>query len=170
MPSLIRKLFHKSEAPKDGLTQPQREAIVDLLNYCMYADNLIFLAEDRLIADTVAKFNWDSKVPFDQFDVRSIDNARNATENQGYRDQFLASIRDRLGTAAVKGQVLDLCQELFGASERMPSDFFSTSRCSKSLAFSWRKRRFSASSSSKLRFGVRPVFGALGTRSACAQR
>jgi hypothetical protein len=47
MPSLIRKLFHKSEAPKDGLTQPQREAIVDLLNYCMYADNLIFLAEDK---------------------------------------------------------------------------------------------------------------------------
>ena len=61
MPSLIRKLFHKSEAPNDGLTQPQREAIVDLLNYCMYADNLIFLAEDRLITDTVAKFNWDPK-------------------------------------------------------------------------------------------------------------
>ena len=103
MPSLIRKLFRKSEAPNDGLNQPQREAIVDLLNYCMYVDNLIFLAEDRLITDTVAKFNWDSKVPFDQFDVRSIDNARNATENQGYRDRFLASIRDRLGTAAVKG-------------------------------------------------------------------
>jgi len=113
MPSLIRKLFHKSEAPNDGLTQPQREAIVDLLNYCMYADNLIFLAEDRVITDTVAKFNWDPKVPFDQFDVRSIGNARNATENQGHRDRFLASIRDRLGTAAVKGQALDLCQELF---------------------------------------------------------
>jgi hypothetical protein len=115
MPSLIRKLFHKSEAPaqKDGLNQPQREAIVDLLCYCMYADNLIMLAEDRLIADTVAKFNWDSKVPFDQFAVRSIDNARNARENQGYRDKFLASIRDRLDTAAVKGQALDLCQQLF---------------------------------------------------------
>ena len=115
MPSLIRKLFHKSEAPKDGLTQPQREAIVDLLNYCMYADNLVFIAEDRLIADTVAKFNWDSTVPFDQFDVRSIDNARNASENPGYREKFLASIRDRLDTAAVKGQALDLCQELFVA-------------------------------------------------------
>ena len=116
MPSLIRKLFHnKLEAPKDGLTQPQREAIVDLLNYCMYADNLVFLAEDRLITDTVAKFNWDPKVPFDQFDVRSIDNARNASENQGYGDRFLASIRDRLGTAAVKRQALDLCQELFVA-------------------------------------------------------
>src|SRR4029079_10835163 len=114
-PSLIRKLFRKSEAPKDNLTQPQREAIVDLLNYCMYADNLVMLAEDRLIADTVAKFNWESKTPFDQFDARSVGNARNARESQVYRDQFLASIRDRLGTAAVKGQALDLCQELFVA-------------------------------------------------------
>jgi hypothetical protein len=115
MPSLIRKLFHKSEAPKDGLTQPQREAIVDLLNYCMYADNLVFLAEDRLITDTVAKFNWDPKIPFDQFDVRSISNARTARESQVYREKFLGSVKDRLDTAAVKGQALDLCQELFVA-------------------------------------------------------
>jgi hypothetical protein len=115
MPSLIEKLFGKSEAPKDGLTQPQREAIVDLLNYCMYADNLVMLAEDRLITDTVAKFTWESKVPFDQFVLRSTDNARNARENEGYRDRFLASIRDRLDTAAVKRQALDLCQELFVA-------------------------------------------------------
>ena len=115
MPGLIRRLFHKPEAPKDGLTQPQREAIVDLLTYCMYADNFVFLAEDRFITDTLAKFNWDPKVPFDQFAVRSIDNSRNARENQGGRDRFLASIRDRLGTAAVKAQALDLCQQLFVA-------------------------------------------------------
>jgi hypothetical protein len=30
-----------------------------------------------------------------------------------YRDQFLASIKDRLDTAAVKGQALELCEELF---------------------------------------------------------
>ena len=113
MPSLIRKLFRKSEAPNDGLTQPQREAIVDLLNYCMYADNLVMLAEDRLIADTVAKFDWESKTPFDQFDARSVGNARNARESQVYRDKFLASITDRLDTATVRGKVLDLCQELF---------------------------------------------------------
>ena len=101
MPSLIRKLFHKSEAVNDGFTQPQREAIVDLLNYCMYADNLVMLAEDRLIADTVAKFKWDPKaVPFDQFEARSVGNARNARESQAYTDQFLASISARLDTAA----------------------------------------------------------------------
>ena len=131
MPSLIRKLFHKSEAPKDGLTQPQREAIVDLMNYCMYADNLVMLSEDRLITDTVAKFNWDSKVPFDQFVLRSTDNARNARESQVSRDQFLASIKDRLGTAAVKGQALGLCQELFvadGARSDEEEDVFQNLR------------------------------------------
>ena len=115
MPSLIQKLFHnhKPEASKDGLTQPQREAIVDLLNYCMYADNLVMLDEDRLITDTVARFSWDPKMPFDQFDARSVGNARNARESQVYRDQFLASIKERLDTPVVKRKALDLCQELF---------------------------------------------------------
>jgi uncharacterized tellurite resistance protein B-like protein len=113
MASLLQKLFHRSEAPNDGLTQPQREAIVDLLNYCMYADNLVMLAEDRLISDTVKKFDWDSKVPFDQFALRSIDKARNARESQVHREKFLGSIKDRLDTPAVKTKALDLCQELF---------------------------------------------------------
>jgi hypothetical protein len=69
-----------------------------------------------LIADTVAKFNWESKTLFDQFDARSVGNARNARQSQVYKDQFLASIKDRLGTVAVKGKALDLCQELFVAN------------------------------------------------------
>jgi hypothetical protein len=131
MSSLLKKLFRKSEAPRDGLTQPQREAIVDLLNYCMYADNLVMLAEDRLISDTVKKFNWDSKVPFDQFALRSIDNARNARESQVHREKFLGSIKDRLDTAAVKGKALDLCQELFvadGARSDEEEDVFQNLR------------------------------------------
>jgi hypothetical protein len=97
----------------------------------MYADNFVFLAEDRFITDTVAKFNWDSKVPFDQFVLRSTDNARNAIESQVYRDQFLASIRDRLATAAVKGKALELCQELFvadGARSDEEEDVFQNLR------------------------------------------
>jgi hypothetical protein len=97
----------------------------------MYADNFVFLAEDRLIADTVAKFNWESKTPFDQFDARSINNARNARESQVYRDQFLASIGDRLSTDAVKAQALDLCQELFladGARSDEEEDVFQNLR------------------------------------------
>ena len=122
MPGLLRKLFGKSEESKDGLTQPQREAIVDLLNYCMYADNLVMLAEDRLIADVIKKFNWESKTPIDQFEVRSVGNARNARESQVYRDKFLGSIKDRLDTPAVRMKALDLCQELFLADGAQSSE------------------------------------------------
>ena len=98
----------------------------------MYADNLVMLAEDRVITDTVAKFNWDSKaVPFDQFDARSVGNARNARESQVYKDQFLATIKDRLDTAAAKGQALNLCQELFladGARSDEEEDVFQNLR------------------------------------------
>jgi hypothetical protein len=76
-------------------------------------DDLRLDSRALAFAIRVAKFNWDPKVPFDQFDARSINNARTARENEGYREQFLAWIRDRLGTAAVKGQALHLCQELF---------------------------------------------------------
>jgi hypothetical protein len=76
-------------------------------------DDLRLDSRALAFAIRVAKFNWDPKVPFDQFDARSINNARTARENEGYREQFLAWIRDRLGTAEVKRQALDLCQELF---------------------------------------------------------
>lgn len=44
----------------------------------MYADNLVFIAEDRLITDTVAKFNWDPK-------GRSISSMRDRLVTHGTR-------------------------------------------------------------------------------------
>ncbi len=76
-------------------------------------DDLRLDSRALAFAITVVKFNWHPKVPFDQFDARSVGNARNARESQVYRDKFLGSISDRLSTDAVKAQALDLCQELF---------------------------------------------------------
>src|SRR5881392_2778546 len=66
--------------------------------------------------------------------------------------------------------LLDSGIPLGGASERMPRDFFKTSRCSKSLAFSARKRRISASRASTLRLDCGSLLAALDSRSKCAQR
>jgi hypothetical protein len=70
-----------------------------------------------------------------------------------------------IGRSSV-GSGIPLC----GTSERMPSDFFSTSRCSKSFAFSVRKRRMSASRASTLRSGFRAGWDVFATRSRPAQR
>src|SRR5438874_10128236 len=66
--------------------------------------------------------------------------------------------------------LLDPGIPLGGTSERMPRDFFKTSRCSKSLEFSARKRRISASNSSMLRFGLCSRSSPSSWRSSRAQR
>jgi hypothetical protein len=79
-------------------------------------DDLRLDSRALAFAIRVAKFKWDPKaVPFDQFDVRSMDNAPERDRKSGVQRSIPAWIRDRLGTAAVKGQALDLCQELFVA-------------------------------------------------------
>src|SRR5439155_23366674 len=74
------------------------------------------------------------------------------------------------GYLVLAAHLLDSGIPLGGTSQRMPRDFFKTSRCSKSLAFSARKRRISASSSSTLRPDLDSLLEALGSRSKCAHR
>src|SRR5213076_155405 len=81
-------------------------------------------------------------------------------------EKRFAQPRDLVSAA----HLLDSGIPLGGASERMPSDFFKTSRCSKSLAFSARNRRISASSSSTLRPDLDSLPERLAWRLGRAQR
>src|SRR5437868_3949316 len=74
------------------------------------------------------------------------------------------------GHLVVSAHLSDSGILLGGTSERMPSDFFKTSRCSKSLAFSVRNRRISASSSSTLRPDLDSLPERLAWRLGRAQR
>jgi hypothetical protein len=115
MPSLISKLFHRTHIAgvTDGLTQPQREAIVDLLNYAMFADNNITLAEDKFIADTEAKMTWAAHIDFDIYEEQSIGFVRRAKDDESYRSEFFDSVKKRLDDASTKNRALDLASQLF---------------------------------------------------------
>jgi hypothetical protein len=114
MPSLISKLFHKTHIPgvTDGLTQEQREAIVDLLNYAMFADNNIAISEDQFIADTESKMTWAPHIDFDIYEEQSIGFVRRAKDDQSYRGEFFDSVKRRLGDPKTKNKALDLCSQL----------------------------------------------------------
>ena len=115
MSSFFKKLFNPVPKGADGLTQPQREAMVDVLFYCMYADNNLALKEDKIIADTVEKFSWDPKVSYDAYTANSIARARAVKESPVTRSDFFATVAQRLGTPAVKQRTLTLCRALFQA-------------------------------------------------------
>lgn len=116
----VRKLFVQSGSPKnDGLSQPQREAIVDLLHYCMFADNLVALKEDQFINTVAATLSWDPNVSFETYEGSSIGNARRAKESADYRHTFLESINTRLARKEVRELALDLVKQLFSADANL---------------------------------------------------
>jgi uncharacterized tellurite resistance protein B-like protein len=117
MKNLLQKLFNLSPQSRDGLAQAQREAMVDVLLYCMYADNRLALKEDRILADAVGQFSWDPKVSYDAYAARSIANARalKESESPATRAEFLSSVAARLETRAAKLRTLGLCRKIFQA-------------------------------------------------------
>ncbi len=108
------KLFgNKTASDRDGLVQPQREAIADLLHYCLYADNHIALAETKTLESAIDLLNWDPAISFQVYEARSISMARVAKENAHERDVFLKSVRERLNTEHSRKLALDTCKSLF---------------------------------------------------------
>ena len=114
MPIRLTKLFRANPKPDDGLTQPQREAIADLLHYCMYADNHIALAEEKIVEETMSVLNWDPGASFESYETRSIARAREAKEHPDARETLFNSIKNRLASSkAARALALDVCHQLF---------------------------------------------------------
>ena len=112
---MFNRLFTPKADGKDGLTQAQREAVVDVLHYCMYADNFIALSESRFVAAKVESYDWDPKISFEYYQNKSIGAVRAALDNPKVKADFFESVKQRLATAEVRKTAFDLCQKLFMA-------------------------------------------------------
>jgi hypothetical protein len=117
---MLNRLFSSKADKNDGLTQAQREAIVDLLHYCMYADSRISLSESSFVAAKVQSFNWDPKISFESYQGKSIGVARNALSNADAKKNFFESVKQRVGGAG--STAYDLCQKLFAADGKTESE------------------------------------------------
>jgi len=106
-------LFSPAVETTDGLSQTQREAIVDLLHYCMCADRELFPCEVDAFEEEVAEFNWEPSVNFESFAARSLEEAHGAVASPERRQAALASISSRLATNEAKMQALALCPRIF---------------------------------------------------------
>jgi hypothetical protein len=136
MPFRILNLFRPTEGKsKDGLKQPEREAIADLLHLCMYADSYLALSEDKVIDDMVATFDWDPAVAFETFEARSVGQARDALKSVEVRDLIIASARDRLKTEKSRRLALGTCRNLLSADgKRTPEESEVLAAIEKALA------------------------------------
>jgi uncharacterized tellurite resistance protein B-like protein len=120
MSRFFGRLFSQATAEPDGFSQTQREAIVDLLHFCMCADDRLRPVEDRLISDEVARFTWEGKQAFESFSAASIERVGTALKTFATRAAFLTDVGERLGSPRVKRDSIDLCLKLFHVDGEYP--------------------------------------------------
>lgn len=112
---LQKLIFPDQKTDADGLTQPEREAIVDALHFCMYADANIALAESKVIADWNETLDWDPNNSFSIYEQRSIAAARQALDGIDARTEFILSIAKRIDSEHAENTLLRLCRKLADA-------------------------------------------------------
>jgi hypothetical protein len=97
--SIFTHWFHSKEsastAKDDGLTQGEREAIVDLLNFCSFVDHDISDAEERIIDGLEEKLNWDQSKDFDYYVNKSVGFVREFIESKD-DEYFFEEVSKRL--------------------------------------------------------------------------
>lgn len=101
--------------PSSELPQSEREAIIDLLHLCLYADAHISLSESGFINDVVNTIGWDQKLSFSSYESRSIAAARSARSDDITKKQFIEYAAERLQSKASKDLALSLCTDLMAA-------------------------------------------------------
>ena len=97
------------------LRQSEREAIVDLLHLCLYADAHIGLQESDHLSAVVERIGWDPNLSFSSYEARSIADARRARLDEAVRKDFIAYAAQRLASTASKTLALSLCSDLMAA-------------------------------------------------------
>jgi len=114
MMSFFQRLFGAGQNPSDGLTQGQREAIVDLLVFGMYSDRTVSLAEDQLIQRRLEAMDWQSVETIDQYYDRAVTRVRDILDGgAATRQRFLDGVAERLGPMETREKAFSLCRQLF---------------------------------------------------------
>ncbi len=107
--------FESKNKPAAPLPQSEREAIVDLLHLCLYADAHLSLREGQFISDVVDVIGWDTNLSFSAYEQRSIAAARAARADEKSKKEFIEYAATRLGSPASKDLAVSLCADLFSA-------------------------------------------------------
>lgn len=108
----FKNLFRSSHQSKDGLTQAAREAIVDVLHYCMYADKLLTVREDEFIEAAARTLDWDPNISYESYEAKSTGAVTRALSNPAARTEFLHGVKARLPGQQERELALALADDL----------------------------------------------------------
>ncbi len=82
----------------DRLKQHQREAIIDALLYCLFADDFDDPAERQIMDRSIARMQWESDLAVNDYVQAASARIKLAVKSRDSEKQLLLDIRDRLET------------------------------------------------------------------------
>lgn len=106
----IRGLFKRIGSSADR--QEQREAMIDLLIWTMYADNVLTVTENDRIDELTEEMRWNSGTPAPQYLNVSIARVREALDDPEKSESLLDDIHERLGSHDMRVRTYEACRDL----------------------------------------------------------
>ena len=133
MNGFFAKLFGSKENGDDGWTQPQREALIDLLVFAMYIDNHLSLAEERVLDEQKESLAWAGDRSVEAYVDHATSRIRELRGSEEGRANLLDYIRERLGDFEERERAWFVCESLLSADGRPEVEALFTDRCKQAL-------------------------------------
>lgn len=102
-----------------NLTQPQREAIFDLLLLGMYADANLKANEDDHLYETMAELGWESYQEPDEYADTATARVRGAVEDEEATADFVDALSTRLRDPEARQLALTLFRRMINADDEV---------------------------------------------------
>lgn len=96
------------------MTQPQREAVLDLVILALFADSHLSLKEDARLQEALDKIGWESTKPREIFFCNSMNRARKAADSADATDEYIATRTKELNVWS-KTETLSLLESLLAS-------------------------------------------------------
>ena len=101
-----------------NLTQPQREAVFDLLLLGMYADGNLKLAENAQVFSLTEQLGWESYQDRSEYSETATSRVRAANDTDAATSVFLTKLSAQLGDDDVKKLALGLLAQLLESDKQ----------------------------------------------------
>ena len=105
------------DAFMEGVTQEQREALVDLLVCTQFADQHLALAEQEQLEKEIKKLGWESGTAPGQFLNASVARAKSALEKDDLTTEYLREIAARLENGDARAKALAAAERMVGIDQ-----------------------------------------------------
>ncbi len=104
------------------VTQPQREALLDLVIFSIFTDAHLSIKEDEALQSALETIGWDAVKPREIFICNSMNRARKATDSDAAGAEYIKTRAAAFTDAASQSTAVELLQKVFAADGTAASE------------------------------------------------